>query len=264
MSHLTSPLRCLPSRILASPVLALSVLALSVLGTPAANAAEAKIAVAANFTAAAKEIGALFEAVTGHKAVFSFGATGQLYTQISQGAPFAVFLAADRARPEKAVAEGLAVPDSRFTYATGRIVLFSRDKGLVKDAATLRQGGFARIAISNPVTAPYGAAAVETLMALGLYEQLKPKIVEGANIAQTYQFVATGNAEIGFVALSQIALHDDGSRWVVPADLYKPIAQDAVLLTQGMDNAAARAFVAFLKGPDARAVKEKYGYGAGD
>jgi molybdate transport system substrate-binding protein len=230
----------------------------------AAQAGETKVAVAANFTNAAKEIGALFEKASGDKAVFSIGSTGQLYTQISQGAPFEVFLAADQARPKKAVSENLAVPGSLFTYATGKIVLYSGEAGVVKDASTLKDAGFNKIAIANPVTAPYGTAAVQAMKALGVYDALSAKIVRGNNIAQTYQFVASGNASVGFVALSQIALHDKGSRWIVPETLYAPIAQDAVLLKRGATNAAARAFLAFLKGPEARKVKEKYGYGPGD
>ena len=229
-----------------------------------ACAGEVRAAVAANFTEAARQIGALFEAETGHEAILSFGSTGQIYTQITQGAPFDVLLAADQARPKLAIDKGFAVPDSRFTYVSGRIALFSNDPGLVIGAATLRDGGFTRLAIANPVTAPYGAAAVEALTALGLHEQLRPKIVQGNNIAQTYQFVATGNAELGFVAVSQIAGHDRGSRWPVPETLYTPIAQDAVLLTRGADNPAARAFMAFLRSPAARRVTEKYGYGPGE
>lgn len=228
-----------------------------------AHAAKVKVAVAANFIQAAREIGAAFEKATGHHAIFSFGSTGQLYMQITQDAPFEVFLAADRARPEKAVDEGLAVADSQFTYATGKIALFSKDNNLVKGKQTLKDASFARIAIANPVTAPYGAAAVEAMKKLGVYEALTPKIVQGNNIAQTYQFVETGNAEIGFVALSQIAGHDEGSRWIVPANAYSTIAQDAVLLKKGERNEAAIAFVKFLRSDAAKAVKEKYGYGAG-
>lgn len=233
---------------------------------PATNghAGSVRVAVAANFTDAAREIGARFEAAAGHQVVFSFGATGQLYTQIVQGAPFEVFLAADQARPAKAVKKGIAVPGSRFTYATGSIVLFSKDRNFVAGADTLRSGKFTRIAIANPVTAPYGAAAVQAMRALGVYDALVSRIVQGNNIAQAYQFVETGNAELGFVALSQVVRHNEGSRWIVPADLHAPIAQDAVLLMRGVDRDAAQAFVAFLKGPQARAVKEKYGYGAGD
>lgn len=228
------------------------------------HAAEVRVAVAANFTDAVKEIGAAFEKKTGHKAVFSFGSTGQLFTQITQDAPFEVFLAADQTRPEKAVADKLAVEGSRFTYATGRIVLFSKDRNLVKGDATLKTAAFGKIAIANPATAPYGAAAVETMKALGVYDALKGKLVQGNNIAQTYQFVDTGNAELGFIALSQVAGREDGSRWIVPDNLYATIAQDAVLLNRGARNEAAAAFVAFLKGPEARAVKQKYGYGPGE
>ena len=229
-----------------------------------ASADEVRAAVAANFTEAARQIATLFEAETGHEAILSFGSTGQLYAQITQGAPFDVFLAADQARPKRAIDEGFAVTGSRFTYVTGRLALFSNDPDLVTDDATLRDGGFTRLAIANPVTAPYGAAAVETLTALGLYNDLRPKIVQGNNIAQTYQFVATGNAELGFVARAQIAGHDRGSRWPVPDALYAPIAQDAVLLTRAADNRAARAFMAFLQSPAGRRVTEKYGYGPGE
>jgi molybdate transport system substrate-binding protein len=227
-------------------------------------AGEAKIAVAANFTNAAKEIGTRFENATGHKAIFSFGSTGQLYTQITQDAPFEVFLAADRKRPKMAVDAGLAVPGTLFTYATGKIVLFSKTANLIEGAETLNDGTFTKIAIANPTTAPYGAAAVEVMKALDVYDALSPKIVQGNNIAQTFQFVETGNAELGFLALSQVAQHDGGSRWIVPDSLYEPIAQDAVLLKRGAGNDAAHSFLDFLKGPEARAVKEKYGYGVGD
>lgn len=229
-----------------------------------AGAGEVTVAVAANFIAAARDIGAGFEAETGHRAVFSFGSTGQLYVQIAQGAPYEVFLAADRARPERAIEEGFAVAGSRFTYATGRIVLYSKDPTLVQGPETLSEAAFARIAIANPATAPYGAAAVETMTALGVYDALAARIVQGANIAQTYQFVETANAALGFVALSQIADHERGSRWLVPESFHAPIAQDAVLLKAGAGNDAARAFLAFLRSPAARAIKEKYGYGPGD
>lgn len=227
------------------------------------RAAEVKVAVAANFTAPAKEIAVAFEKSKGVKVVLSFGSTGQLYTQIIQGAPFEVLLAADQVRPKKAVEEGHAVPDSRFTYAVGRLALFSKSKDLVSDEATLRSGRFTKIAIANPTTAPYGAAAVEVMKALGVYEGLASRVVQGNNIAQTFQFIDSGNAELGFVALSQIVKIDGGSRWVVPSKLHTPIAQDAVLLKSGADNTVARDFVTFLKGPAARAVIEKYGYGSG-
>lgn len=233
--------------------------------TPAmARAGTVHVAVAANFTAAAKEIAGLFAAATGHNAILSFGSTGQLYTQISQAAPFEVFLAADRTRPARAIDDGHAVAGSQVTYAVGRIVLFSRDPALVTGEATLRHGGFTQIAIANPATAPYGAAAIEAMQALGVYGALRDRLVQGTNIAQAYQFVETGNAELGFVALSQLTGHDRGSRWIVPFRLYTPIAQDAVLLNPGAGNPAAAAFLRFLQGPEAGAAKRKYGYGAGD
>jgi molybdate transport system substrate-binding protein len=242
----------------------LSCVALSVMAfaTPA-SAESVNVAVAANFTAAVKMIARAFEEARGHKAVLSFGSTGQLFTQIGQGAPFQVFLAADQARPRKALADGLAVPGSLFTYAVGKIVLFSRDPDRVTGEATLRSGRFLKIAIANPVTAPYGTAAVQSMKALKVYDTLKSRIVQGNNIAQTFQFVETGNAELGFVALSQVAGREDGSRWLVPDTLYTPIRQDAVLLKSGADNPAARAFMDFLKGPQAGAIIKKFGYGTG-
>jgi molybdate transport system substrate-binding protein len=238
-------------------------LAALLITTTGVHAGEVKVAVAANFTEAAKEIGAAFEKATGHKAVFSFGASGQFYTQITQDAPFEVFLSADKERPKKAVDEGYAVPGSLFTYATGKVVLYSKDKDLVKGAETLKEGKFAKIAIANPTTAPYGAAGVETMKKLGVYDALAPKIVQGNDISQTFQFVDTGNAEVGFVALSQVINKKDGSRWIVPDDLHTAIAQDAVLLKKGANNEAAAAFLKFLRGDEAKAVKEKFGYGAG-
>jgi molybdate transport system substrate-binding protein len=229
-----------------------------------AVAAEIRVAVAANFIEPVKEIGVLFARATGHEAVFSSGGTGQLYAQITQEAPFEVFLAADQATAKRAVDEGFAVAGSRFTYATGRLALFSRDPALVRGEATLRDGRFTKLAIANPAAAPYGLAAVEVMRALGVFDGLAAKVVQGNNIAQTYQFVVTANAELGFVALSQIARHGEGSRWIVPDALHAPIAQDAVLLRRGADSEAARAFLAFLRGPESRAVVAKFGYGAAD
>jgi molybdate transport system substrate-binding protein len=226
------------------------------------GAAEVPIAVAANFTDAAKEIGAAWEKKTGNKAVLSFGSTGQLYTQISQGAPFEVFLAADRATPTRAGAEGYAVAGSQYTYAVGKLVLYSKNKDAVKGEQALKDAKFQKIAIAAPKAAPYGAAAVETMKKLGLYETLQPKLVEGQNITQTFQFVDTGNAEVGFVALSQVVKTKGGSKWIVPQNLYTPIRQDVILTKKGADSAAAKDFLTFLKGPEAKAVKEKYGYAA--
>jgi len=219
-------------------------------------------AVAANFTEAATEIGAAFAKATGHEVVYSFGSTGQLYTQITQDAPFELFLAADQARPEKAEAEGFAVPGSRFTYAVGKLVLWSADATLIDGTeSVLKSDDFAHIAIANPETAPYGAAAVEVMEALGVHSDLEGKIVQGKSISQTHQFVATGNAELGFVALSQVVADESGSRWMIPQDLYAPIRQDAVLLKKGEASVAARAYLDFLQSPEAVAIIEKYGYG---
>ncbi len=236
---------------------------LAVAPLPAAQAAESTVAVAANFIEAAKEIGAAFEKKTGHKTIFSFGATGQLFAQISQGAPFDVFLSADQPTATKAGTDGFALPATQFTYAEGKLVLFSKNTDAVKGEQTLKDGKFRKIAIASPTAAPYGAAAVETMKKLGVYDALASRIVEGQNITQTYQFVETGNAEVGFVALSQVVAHAAGSRWIVPGTLYAPIKQDAILLKRGEANAAAKEFVAFLKGPEATQAKEKYGYASG-
>ena len=223
-------------------------------------AAQTNVAVAANFTEAAKEIAAAFKAKTGHEAVLSFGATGQFYTQITQGAPFQILLSADDARPKKLVDDGLAVVDSRFTYAIGKLVLWSKTPGLVKGEETLKAASFAKLSICNPSAAPYGAAAIEAMKSLKVFEALQPRLVEGATITQAYQFVETGNAELGFVALSQLTGPEAGSRWLVPQELYSPIRQDAVLLKAGATNEAATGFIAFLRSPEARVIIQKYGY----
>ena len=225
-----------------------------------AVAGETHVAVAANFTEAAKAIGSAFKEKTGHDAVLSFGSTGQLYTQITQAAPFDVLLSADDVRPKKAVDDGLGVPDSRFTYAIGSLVLWSKTPGFVKGEETLKANAFTKLSIANPTAAPYGTAAVETLKTLKLYEQLKPKIVEGSSIAQAFQFIDTANAELGFVAASQLIGNDTGSRWIVPQSSYTQIRQDAVLLKRSANNEAATAFMAFLKGPEAKAIIERFGY----
>ena len=225
------------------------------------HAADVKVAIAANFTEPAKEIAAAFEKVSGHKLIMSFGATGQFYAQIAQGAPFDILLAADPATPKKAIAENLGVVGSSYTYATGQLVLYSRDNNRIKGEATLKDGNFTKLALANPEIAPYGAAAMQAMQALGVLDTLKPKFVTGNSIAQTYQFIETGNAEVGFVALSQVIASDAGSRWIVPAKLHAPIAQDAVLLKSAGNEAAARSFLEFLRGPEARAVITKFGYG---
>jgi molybdate transport system substrate-binding protein len=202
-----------------------------------------------------------FEQETGHKAKLVFGATGAFYTQIRSGAPFDVLLAADDETPARLEKEGAAVAGSRFTYATGRLALWSAKPGIVdNEGEILKRGSFDRIAIANPKLAPYGKAAMETMQKLGVSDRLRPRIVQGENISQTYQFVATGNATIGFVAASQIVDHQ-GSAWIVPERLHEPIKQDAVLLAKGKDNEAALALMKFLKGDKARAIIRSYGYG---
>ena len=222
------------------------------------------VAVAANFTAPLQAIAKDFEKDTGHRVLASFGATGQIYTQIKNGAPFEVFLAADAVTPEKLEKEHDIAPGSRFTYAVGTLVLWSAEPGYIDGTdSVLKANNFAHIAIANPKTAPYGLAAYQVLNQLGLSEQLKSKTVEGQNITQTYQFVSTGNAELGFVALSHIYKDGkitDGSAWIVPQTLHAPIKQDAVLLKKGEHNAAAKAFVEYLKGPNATAIIKSYGY----
>jgi molybdate transport system substrate-binding protein len=224
-------------------------------------AAQTQVAVAANFTAPAKEIAALFKAKTGDEALLSFGASGNFYTQITQGAPFQVFLSADADRPKAAVDAGLAVAGSRFTYAVGKLALWSKNLDLAKGDDVLKANAFAKLSIANPKAAPYGAAAVEAMKALGVYDAIAPKIVQGTSIAQAFQFVDTGNAELGFVALSQLSGVTAGSRWLPPQTLYTPIRQDAVLLKTGADDEASKAFIAFLKSDEARAIIERYGYG---
>jgi molybdate transport system substrate-binding protein len=218
------------------------------------------VAVAANFAETAREIAQLFQKATGCRAVLSFASTRQLFTQITQDAPFEVLLAADQETPRKAVAAGLGLEDSVFTYAIGKIVLFSANLDLTNGEEVLHRGEFEKIAIANPLTAPYGTAALEAMKSLGLHERLAGKIVQGNNIAQTFQFVVTGNAELGFVALSQVGGKDAKSTWIVPDTLYSPIRQDAVLLKKGVGNECARRFIAFLKTGDALKVIEKYGY----
>jgi molybdate transport system substrate-binding protein len=238
-------------------------LALATIFSASAFADEVNVAVAANFTDAAKEIGQAFKAKTGNDAVFSFGASGALYTQISQGAPFQVFLSADSARPQKAVDGGFGVSGSNFTYAIGKLVLWSKQPGVVIGEDTLKNAAIDKVAICDPKAAPYGQAAVETMQSLKVYDSLQPKLVQGANITQAFQFVDTGNAEIGFVALSQVIGKTEGSQWMVPQDLYKPIKQDAVLLSKGAGSKAAKDFIDFLKGPEAVAIIKKYGYEVG-
>lgn len=224
----------------------------------AAEAGEVHVAVATNFAKTARELAAAFQAELGDTVVVSEGSTGKLYAQIVNGAPFEVFLSADGERPRRLVAEGYAVDGTRFSYALGQLVLWSRDPARVKGASALR-GEFRHLSIANPELAPYGAAARETLAKLGLWDSLQGRIVRGEDIGQAYQFVATGHAELGFVALSQLA-GAQGSRWLVPADHHAPLVQQAVLLIPGRENDAARAFLAFLQGDTARKRIEAAGY----
>lgn len=225
---------------------------------------EVQVAVAANFTAPMQQIAAGFEKETGHKAALSFGATGKFYAQIVNGAPFEVLLAADDETPARLEKEGHAVAGSRFTYAIGKLVLWSANPDLVDAKGNvLKTGSFKHIALANPKTAPYGAAAVEAMTRLGVLARLEPLFVQGENISQTLQFISTGAAELGFVALSQVFKEGkatSGSMWAVPASLYQPILQDAVLLAKGKDKAAAAALLSYLKGENARAIIRSYGY----
>ncbi|MDP2818079.1 MAG: molybdate ABC transporter substrate-binding protein [Polaromonas sp.] len=229
-----------------------------------ALAGDVQVAVAANFTAPMKVIAADFEKNTGHKAVLSFGATGKFYAQISNGAPFEVFLSADDETPKKLEQNGTGVKGSRFTYATGRLALWSAQPGVVDaQGEVLKKGQFSKLAIAAPKLAPYGAAAVETMTRLGVMAALERKLVTGESTGQAFSFVSTGNAELGFVALSQVVQGGkltSGSAWIVPETLHSPIRQDAVLLAKGKDSPAAIALVAFLKTDKARAVIRSFGY----
>ncbi|WP_314019845.1 molybdate ABC transporter substrate-binding protein [Stutzerimonas degradans] len=229
-----------------------------------ASADEVQVAVAANFTAPMQKIAEAFARDTGHRAVLAFGATGKFYAQINNGAPFDVLLAADEQTPQRLEDESQGVSGSRFTYAIGSLVLWSAREGYVDpQGRVLTDGDFRHLALANPKTAPYGAAALQTLEKLGLRERLQPRFVQGENIAQTHQFVASGNAELGFIALSQV-IEDGriarGSAWRVPADQHQPIRQDALLLQRGEHNPAARALLDYLKGASAVALIRAYGY----
>ncbi|WP_299539636.1 molybdate ABC transporter substrate-binding protein [Phenylobacterium sp.] len=233
------------------------------LGSGAARAAETQVAVAANFTEPAKAIAAAFRAATGHTAVLSFGSSGQFYAQMAHGAPYEAFLSADADRPKQAERDGLGVAGTRFTYAVGRLVLYSKTPGLVDGGgAVLSSGRFNKLSIADPAAAPYGLAAVQTMQKLGVYNAIKPKIVTGSSITQAYQFVDTGAAELGFVAYSQVINVAGGSSWLVPAADHAPIDQQAILLHTGENNPAAKAFLTFLKSPAAVAIIRKYGYEA--
>ena len=229
-----------------------------------AAADEVQVAVAANFTAPMQAIAAAFEKDTGHQARLAFGSSGKFHAQIKNGAPFEVLLSADDATPAQLEREGLAVPGTRFTYAIGQLVLWSANARRVdSQGVALKQGNYAHLAIANPKLAPYGAAAIEALQHLGLLNAVQVKLVQGENIAQTYQFVASGNAELGFVALSQVIRDGklvSGSAWIVPASLHAPIRQDAVILANGKGKRAAAALMNYLKSDKAKAVIRAFGY----
>lgn len=241
----------------------LGVLMTSMVG--AVCAADVHVAVAANFTAPAKELAPIFERVTGHKLVLSFGSTGMFYGQIKNGATYDVLLAADAKTPKKALDEGYGVTGTSFTYAVGKLVLWSLDASKITDGQKLLSSGeFNKCAVANPKLAPYGLAAYEALAAMDLLSKVQPKFVEGDNIGKAFNFVKTGNADVGFVALSQVYKNgkmQSGSGWIVPENLYGKIRQDAVLLKQGKNQDAARQFLKFLQGPEAAQVKAAYGYG---
>lgn len=224
---------------------------------------EVRAAVAANFTAAIKKLTPLYEQRTGNKLIASFGATGQLYAQIVNGAPFDVFLAADDVVPKKLIGEDRAIADSYFVYARGRLALWSGTAGYIDaNGEVLKSGQFSKIALANPKTAPYGQAAIETLTALNLFDKLQSKFVTGENISQTQQFIASGNVPLGFIALAQVKAlpaADRGSYWLVPAELHQPIDQGAVLL-KSERAAAAQSFLTFLKSPEAIAIIREFGY----
>lgn len=243
----------------------LTAIALLLSGAAAgAQAAEVQVAVAANFIAPMQKIAADFGKATGHRAKLSSGGTGKFYAQIRNGAPFDVLLAADDETPARLEREGAAVAGTRFTYAVGRLALWSAAPDVVDaKGEVLKKGAFKHIALANPKLAPYGAAAIETMTKLGVLLALQPKFVQGENIAQTFQFVSTGNAELGFVALSQVyegGKLKRGSAWIVPSGLHAPIRQDAVLLDKGRDNPAAATLLKFLKSDAAHAVIQSYGY----
>nr|WP_255775304.1 molybdate ABC transporter substrate-binding protein [Microbulbifer sediminum] len=229
-----------------------------------ARAEEVIAAVASNFAAPMKVIAAAFEESTGHRVRLAFGSSGKIFAQVSNGAPFDIFLSADQAKPHALLNAGLAEPGSAFTYAIGRLVLWSPVTGRVSDGpGALREGGYRKLALANPRLAPYGAAAVQVLGSLELVETTRSRWVQGENISQAFQFVATGNAELGFVALSQVMKEGRiarGSGWVVPSSMHRPIRQDAVLLEQGAENPAARALLAFLRSPRSAALIESHGY----
>jgi len=246
------------------PILALLVFLQLLLTT--ASAEEVHVAVAANFRLTLREIVKNFERDTTHTVLINSGSSGKFYAQIKHGAPFDVFFSADVMRPQRIEEEGLAVPGSRFTYAIGRLTLWSPDPNMIKGEGltVLSSGLFEHLAMANPKTAPYGTAAKRTLETLGLWHHIQGRIVQGENIAQAFHFVYSQNAQLGFMALSQVLdpkINGAGSRWDVPEHLHNPLRQQAILLIHGQHNTAAQAFLDYVKGPNARTIIEQFGYG---
>ncbi len=244
------------------PVVSILLASLMAISVPV-RADEVSVAVAANFTAPMQRIAAEFERETGHKLVLSYGSSGKFYAQIKNGAPFDVLLSADDEIPTRLVKENAAVAGSQFTYAIGKLVLWSAKPAVVDDKGeVLKKGGFNYLALTNPKLAPYGAAGVEVMKALGVYDNLQPRIVSAENTTKTYQFISSGNALLGFVALSQV-LRDgkiEGSSWIVPAKLYTPIRQDVVILEKGKGKPAVLALVKYLKAEKSVAIIKSFGY----
>ncbi len=243
--------------------LLLSFVLFSLLAVTPALAEQVVVAVAANFVPPFREVATEFEQATGHHVQVAAGSSGAFFAQIKNGAPFDVFFSADDERPKLLEDEGLGVKGSRFTYAIGRLVLWSPDPNLVKGEDTLRSERFKHLAIANPKTAPYGVAAMHAMQKLEVWEKLQPRIVMGENLGQTMGFIESGNAELGFLALSQVMdpkMKGKGSRWDVSNNLHEPIRQDVVLLTKGKDNPAAKALMEFIGSPQVKAIIERYGY----
>lgn len=235
---------------------------LGVAVTPAL-AEQALVAVAANFVPPFREIALEFEKSTGHQLQVAGGSSGNFYSQIKNGAPFDVFFSADMERPKLLEDEGLGVKESRFTYAIGRLVLWSPNEGLIKGEETLRSKQYKRLAMASPKTAPYGVAAMQAMQKLEIWDSVQTQIVMGESLGQTMGFIESGNAQLGFVALSQVLdpkIKGKGSRWDVPNNLHEPITQDVILLTKGKDNPAAKALLEFMGGPQAKTIIKRYGY----
>lgn len=263
----TAKLRTLMNTTPTMPLSALRLIALSLAFTLfpllQVRAGELTAAVAANFAPPFREIAIEFETATGHNVRVASGSSGNFYSQIKNGAPFDVFFSADAERPKLLEDEGLGIKDTRFTYAIGRLVLWSPNENLVKGEATLRSKQYKRLAMASPKTAPYGVAAMQAMQKLELRDSLQPHIVMGESLGQTMGFIESGNAQLGFVALSQVLdpkIKGQGSRWDVPKHLHEPIKQDAILLTKGNDNAAAKALMEFLGSPKSKTIIERYGY----